>query len=110
MTHPKLLISSYLVFTLFTCVLTLILNSYFSYLMNRTLWAVLFKILKSKHKDRDRREVWPTFGIRDSVKIMAFYGRKAIKNFLNPLQKINYFPNFLKKINNGNNGKFSKAI
>ena len=60
MTHPKLLISSYLVFTLFACVLTLILNSY---LTNRTLWAVLFKILKSKHKDGDRREVWSTFGI-----------------------------------------------
>ena len=43
-------------------------------------------------------------------KIMAFYGRKAINNFPNPSQKINYFPNFLKKINNGNNGKFSKAI
>ena len=47
---------------------------------------------------------------RDSVKIMAFFGRKAINNFPNPSQKMNYFPNFLKKINNGNNGKFSKAI
>ena len=48
--------------------------------------------------------------IRDSVKIMAFYGRKAINNFPNPSQEINYFSNFLKKINNGNNGKFSKTI
>ena len=45
---------------------------------------------------------------RDSVKIMAFYGRKAINNFPNPSQKINYFPNFLKKINNGNNGFLEK--
>ena len=39
---------------------------------------------------------------------MAFYGRKAINNFPKSLQKINYFPNFFLKINNGNNGKFPK--
>ena len=34
---------------------------------------------------------------RDSVKIMALYGRKAINNFPTTSQKINYFPNFERK-------------
>ena len=41
---------------------------------------------------------------------MAFYGRKAINNFPNPSQKKYYFTNFLKTINNGNNGKFPKQF
>ena len=46
---------------------------------------------------------------RDTFKIMAFYGRKAINNFPNTSQKIHYFPNFREK-NNGNNGKISKQF
>ena len=48
--------------------------------------------------------------VRDSVKIMAFYGREAINNFPNTSQKINYFPNFLNGINDGNNGKLPKQF